>query len=63
MCLEGGCGVCVVNIAGLKSADGSPRSMAVNSVCFYWFFFFSIESHKDDQLRQFNRNVNISDNL
>lgn len=33
MCLEGGCGACIVNIAGIKTANGQPQSIAVNSVC------------------------------
>lgn len=32
MCLEGGCGVCIVNLTGLKTANGETRSIAVNSV-------------------------------
>lgn len=32
MCLEGGCGVCITNITGLKTASNQPRSIAVNSV-------------------------------
>lgn len=34
MCLEGGCGVCITNITGMKTASNQPRSIAVNSVRF-----------------------------
>lgn len=36
MCLEGGCGVCLVNITGLKTSNNEPRSIAVNSVRFFY---------------------------
>lgn len=32
MCLEGGCGVCIINITGLQTASNQPRSIAANSV-------------------------------
>lgn len=44
MCLEGGCGVCIVNITGLKTALNEPRSIAVNSVKRNFFVFFFLEN-------------------
>lgn len=41
MCLEGGCGVCITNITGLKTASNQPRSIAVNSVRFEIVTVFS----------------------
>lgn len=38
MCLEGGCGACIVNISGLQSSSGESRSIAVNSVCYLLLF-------------------------
>lgn len=38
MCLEGGCGACIVNISGIQSPSGESRSIAVNSVCYMLFF-------------------------
>lgn len=32
MCLEGGCGACVVNVSGIKTPAGDQRTIAVNSV-------------------------------
>lgn len=32
MCLEGGCGACLVNISGILTPSGDLRSIAVNSV-------------------------------
>lgn len=40
MCLEGGCGACIVNITGLKTALNEPRSIAVNSVTRYFLLIF-----------------------
>lgn len=34
MCLEGGCGACVVNVSGIKTPTGESRTIAVNSVGF-----------------------------
>lgn len=41
MCLEGGCGACIVNISGIISPTGDSRSIAVNSV--YLLIFFLLE--------------------
>lgn len=32
MCLEGGCGACIVNILGIITPAGDRRTFAVNSV-------------------------------
>lgn len=44
MCLEGGCGACIVNISGIKTPSGESRTIAVNSVRRFslQFFFLNI---------------------
>lgn len=32
MCLQGGCGACIVNISGIKTPSGDSKTIAVNSV-------------------------------
>lgn len=32
MCLEGGCGACIVNVSGVKTPPGNYQTFAVNSV-------------------------------
>lgn len=41
MCLEGGCGACIVNISGIKTPPGECRTMAVNSVRIIFSIQFS----------------------
>lgn len=40
MCLEGGCGACLVNISGILTPSGDLRSIAVNSVCYSFCFWW-----------------------
>lgn len=48
MCLEGGCGACIVNISGIRTPSGDSRTIAVNSVRFHIqkFLLFFVEKPK-----------------
>lgn len=39
MCLEGGCGACVVNVSGIRTPAGDSRTIAVNAVRLFEMVF------------------------
>lgn len=49
MCLEGGCGACIVNVSGIRTPSGDARTIAINSVMVFFLYalnFFPMVSIK-----------------
>lgn len=58
MCLEGGCGACVVNISGIRTPTGESRTIAVNSVRYLTANFCN--SKFDEKLFEFELSFPVS---